>query len=199
MQYKTKSSLQAASITFLVIILVFCMHWTYGQKKQSLKSWTKIGEAHYAFSLDDKHEGTLKISPNSKDSKAIIKIGQEDFTIRRVGFWKTAVEITDKTNTNIGKLYGEKWYAHTFVLDYKGTKYKLVIRNNPLSELAIMQENKLVLAYGLDAGERIQVKITSSENHQDYLLDCLLWYLFVPIATENMGDDFTFVMRSSSQ
>lgn len=159
------------------------------------KNWIKVREGSYSFWVDNIQRATLEIRFASMDSKAILKIEENEFTIRRVGFWKTAIEITDGKGGIVAKVYAEKWYANSFVLEYNETKYKLVVRNNPLSEWAITDESKDVLAYGLNTsseGGKVNVRITG--NNHDYILDALLWYLFVPIATENMGDDLTFLL-----
>ena len=65
------------------------------------------------------------------------------------------------------------------------------IRNNPLAEYVVFDEDEEVLAYGLDtnSGKAI-VRINS--NTSDFLLDYLLWYVFLPFAQENIGDNFEF-------
>lgn len=162
-----------------------------------IKNWVKIGTSKYKFLVDHKEIGTLDISLSSTDSKAIAKINNNEFIIRRTGFWKTVVEITDQNNILIAKVFPEKWYANSLTLDFNSSKYKLLIRNNPLAEYAILNQNKVILAYGLNTGNdngMVNLKITNSEGNNHYILDMLLWYLFVPIAAENMGDNFTFTM-----
>lgn len=65
-----------------------------------------------------------------------------------------------------------------------------------MAEWAILDENgKELIAYGLNAHEgKITVKITSVADDLEPLFDFILWYLFVPIASENMGDNFLFMM-----
>jgi hypothetical protein len=160
------------------------------------KIWSKIRETKYTFFIENKEIGTLEFIPNSSDIKAIAKIGDNEFTINRTGFWKNTIEITEQTKGIVAKAYAEKWYANSMALEFKNKKYKLLIRNNPLAEWAIIDGNNDLLAYGLntrDEDKTVSIKIAGSEINQDYLLDFLLWYLFVPIATENMGDNLTFV------
>lgn len=158
------------------------------------KKWVKNEEGNYSFSIDNKQIGTLHFH-NSMDSKATAKIQSDEFIIRRTGFWKTGIQIEYKSDVVIAKAYPERWYANTLTLDFKDNKYKLAIRNNPLAEWAIIEENKDLLAYGLNTDKNdgmVNVKITSRNENVDYILDFLLWYLFAPIATENMGDNLTF-------
>ena len=166
------------------------------------KKWTKSELTKYFFSIDNIEIGTLEIFSNTLDGKAIAKIGDNEFIIKRTGFWKSAIEITDQSDAIIAKVYAEKWYAHTLNLDFKTTKYKVSIRNNPLAEWAIIEGNKDLLVYGLNienSNGMVNVKIGSAEDNNDYILDYLLWYLFVPMAEEEMGDNFTFTMFNNAQ
>jgi hypothetical protein len=162
------------------------------------KNWKKIGISKYSFLIDDNEIGTLDITLNSSDSKATARIHNEEFIIKRTGFWKTVIEINDSDNKLIAKVFPEKWYASSFTLDFNSSKYRLLIRNNPLAEYAIINENnEEILVYGLNTGNdngMVNLKITNSKGNNHYLLDILLWYLFVPIATENMGENFAFTM-----
>lgn len=95
-------------------------------------------------------------------------------------------------------VYPEKWYAHSSVIDLGDKKYKLVIRNNPLAEYAITENDKDILAYGLDTQNReLNVRISSPGN-PDFLFDFILWYLFLPVADENFGDDYSFLLLTAS-
>jgi hypothetical protein len=162
-----------------------------------IKKWDKIGETTYAFVVDNKEIGTLDIEQNSIYGKAIAKIGSDQFVINRNGFWKSSYKVTDNQNIVIVEAAFEKWYASSLDMEYKGKKYKLVIRNNPLAEWVIVDGEKDVLAYGLnpknDNGAS-NIKITGSANSEDYILHFLMWYLFVPFASENTVDMNTIMM-----
>jgi hypothetical protein len=164
------------------------------------KNWKKIGTSTYTFSINDKEVGVLEIILNSIDSRAIAKTEKGEFTVRRTGFWKTKIEILDKEKKIIANAYAEKWYANSLILEFKSKKYKLQNRNNPLSEWAITDGDKTILAYGLNTcniNGLVNMKITGSENNEEELFDYFLWYLFAPIASENMGDDVTAVLIST--
>lgn len=166
------------------------------------RNWTKVEGTKYSFSIDNKEIGTLEFILNSTDSKAIAKISQDEFVIRRTGFWKNGIEIVSKSGAAIAKAYYEKWYANSMILDYKEASFKLVIRNNPLVEWAIIDKNEDFLSYGLNVGNdngMVNLKITSSETNQDYILDFILWYQLAPFATETMGDDFTLLVLLTAQ
>jgi hypothetical protein len=166
------------------------------------RKWDKIDETHYAFSVDQQGIGTLQFFPDSTGGKALVQMGEQSYQIKRTGFWKNALELTDPEGQCILKVYAEKWYANSYVFYYQQEKYKLKIRNNPLSEWVILKGEKEWIAYGLHAegqGEKILSKITSAPENQTFLFDFLLWYLFVPIAAESMGDQLTFLLLLTAQ
>ncbi|MBI3235089.1 MAG: hypothetical protein HYZ42_13820 [Bacteroidetes bacterium] len=85
------------------------------------------------------------------------------------------------------------------VLEFEGEKYKLLCRNNPLAEWAILKDNQLVLAYGITTeNKKVVVKITGLDKPSNYILDCLLWYLFLPIAMENSDDNLIFLLMATA-
>lgn len=160
------------------------------------KYWKKTEEGEYSFHIDEQKIGNMRISFDSIDSKAIVTINDKEYIIRRTGFWRNKIEVTNSSNEPIARIYGENWYSHSFWLDYDEKKYKLLIRNNPLSELAITYEKQDILAYGLKVDHTlgtVQIGINTSENSQNHLFDFILWYHFLPIAHENMGNDFSFI------
>jgi len=91
----------------------------------------------------------------------------------------------------LAKVYPEKWYSNTSVLEYKGTNYRLQLRNRNLAEYAVMRDGQDILAYGLFLDKRkTEGRISDAGIKSDYFFDALLWYLFAPIAVENMNDSF---------
>lgn len=164
------------------------------------KNWNKLEENRYAFIVDNKKVGEMSLEPKSLQSAAICRIGGDNFTIKRTGFWKSRVEISDKDGMVVAKTYSEKWLANSSILEYDGKKYKLLLRNNPLAEYAIMDGEQTVLAYGLQHDkETVSVRIAGDLANSDVLFDFLLWYLFVPIVVENSGDDFVFQLLLTAQ
>ena len=81
------------------------------------------------------------------------------------------------------------------MLEYGGKDYQLSVRHNPLAEYVIKENENELIAYGLDtAGGNVQVKITDLQHQSDYMFDFLLWFLFAPVAVENMGDNLAFTL-----
>ncbi len=141
----------------------------------------------------------MEIESNSLEGRAVFQMGSDSITIKRTGFWKNSIEIENQ-NQIIAKVYSEKWYANTSILEYKNKKYKLILRNNPLAEYVILENSQELLSYRLYVErDKICVNIAASNTNNHYLLDFLLWYLFVPIVAETMGDNFTFSLLLSAQ
>lgn len=164
--------------------------------KQSI--WQKESPLVYRFLVDGEPVALMKLNPSLADQPASLHIGDEIYTIRRTGFWKNSVELSDARQQLVARVYPDKWYAHNSSMDYRGHSWKLVTRNNPLAEFVIRSGEQDLLAYGLEPldGE-VNIRITRANDAIDPLLDGLLWYLFLPVAAENSGDHLTFTMLMS--
>jgi hypothetical protein len=160
---------------------------------QTLKNWKKTEEA--VFTLWDNHQeiGKMEIALASIERKAIANINNQIIKIKRTGFWKSNLEITGSNGELIAKTYPEKWYSSAYILEYGTKLYKLKVRNNPLAEWVIQENNEDLLCYGLITQDgKAGIKIAGSKN-TPYLFDFILWYLFAQIATEQSGEDLTFL------
>jgi hypothetical protein len=161
------------------------------------KEWVKNTDSQYSLSVEEKKMGDMNFHLNSLSSKAVCTLGEQVLKIKRTGFWKSSIEITDSQNAVLLKTYPEKWYANTSIIEYDNKKYKLIVRNNPLAEYAITENGEEWLAYGLaTTDKKISVKISAHE-HAPLIFDFLLWYLFLPVANENMGDNYSFLLLTS--
>lgn len=156
------------------------------------KKWQKTGEGKYVFMINDTVAGSMNIAVNSGNQVAMVKTGNSEYIIKRTGFWKNRIEVNTPGGKTIAKVYAEKWYGRTMALGYGNERYKIVVRNNPLAEWAIMLNEQVLRAYGLKSEKgKVLVQITDNGN-TDLLFDCLLWYLFSPVAAEHTGGDIGF-------
>ena len=163
------------------------------------KAWSKTSEGLYSFESDGIAAGSMRIEHATMDRKAQCIFGDQEFEFKRVGFWRSTLEIRAKDGTLLGILQPEKWYANTWILDYAGESYHLAVRNNPMAEWVFQKDGKDVLAYSLDSKDgQIHVRMSSSSSTTEPMLDYLLWYFFVPIAMENMGDTLSFLLLLSA-
>ena len=165
----------------------------------NLKNWKKIGEGNYSFSKQENKIGSLTIKSNLFERKATFEIENQVYNVKHIGFWKNNIEIVNAQGQVVLRTHTEKWYSNATVIDFEGKKLILKIRNNPLVEYAILDGETEILSYGLDFNEgKAATRIQTDTNNHSYLLDFYLWYLFVPVAQENMGDDFTFLLLSTA-
>lgn len=161
----------------------------------TLKKWETTGESKYAFFDNGKEIGSIEIARSSLERIAHAQVMNQEITIKKVGTWKNAIEISDKNGLVIAKAHPEKWYTNYLKLEYAGKTYSLKIRNSPTAEYIIFENEVEIISYGLTTNKgKVGVKINTNQNQSDYIFDFLLWYLFVPIAFENMGDVFLFFM-----
>ena len=157
------------------------------------KHWKKYQETAFTFFADNSETGTISFTFDAANKAATFNIRQKNYFIKQKGFWTSNISVTDTNEVEVLKMYAEKWYANNWVIEYRGIKYKLFVRNNPLAEYVITEGNKEILAYGLQPGNgKVQVKITGAGDQVDFIFDFLLWFLFAPIALENIGDNPTF-------
>jgi hypothetical protein len=165
----------------------------------NLKNWKKIGAGIYSLSKQENRIGSLTIKSNVFERKATFEIENQVYHIKHIGFWKNNIEIVDAQGYVVLKTETEKWYSNATIIEFEGKKLKLIIRNNPLVEYAILDGETEILSYGLDVNDgKAVTRIQTDIQNQSYLLDFYLWYLFVPVAQENMGDDFTFLLLSTA-
>jgi len=158
----------------------------------------KKSEGKFSLIVDNTAIGNMEISSKTTISKAICTLGEQKFTIQKTGFWKNNREVLDNSGQIIAKIYNEKWFASSSILDYKNKKYKIVSRNNPLVELVILEQEIELLAYGLKTEKKeIKVQISMNKKTTDLLFDFILWYLFAPIIAENADDNVVFQMLLS--
>lgn len=162
------------------------------------KHWTNIGENTYALLRGDIEVGKFKFF-NTLNSKAVAESKENEFHFKRISFWKNTVEISDKAGLIIAKIFSEKWYASSYILEYNNQHYKVVLRNNPLAEYVIIDNETEILAYGLTTHQgKAIVRINSNADEINILFDFILWYLFRPIAIENTGEDVNFLIVATA-
>ena len=165
----------------------------------NLKNWKKIGEGNYALYKEESKLGNLSIQTSLFERKAALDIDNQTYNLKHTGFWKNNIEISDAHGNVVLKTHTQKWYSNTTIIEFEGKQLQLLIRNNPLAEYAILEGEKEILAYGLDVKDgKAVTRIQTAIQNKSYLLDCYLWYLFVPVAQENMGDDMTFLLLSTA-
>lgn len=154
------------------------------------KQWKRVSENNYQFWVNDAIAAEIIFKPNTLSNEAMVKIGDETYLISRKGFWKSNIEITDMRDTVVMEVLPEKWYSSAWSIKWEGKQYSLKIHNNPLAEYMLEENGQPVLAYGIKTKDGQGVtQITSSKPLNGVLPDCLMWYLFLPIAMSNTLDE----------
>ena len=160
------------------------------------RRWEKINDKIYNLFINDEKIGEMTIDFKTLDT--IFKTSTAEFKTQRSGFWKSNIEVYDKDGKTIAKTSTDKWYSHFSTLKYFEKKFRFEVRNNPMVEFAILDENETVLAYALSLeNKQICINITSSVNNNDPVLDYLIWQSFHHIANENFGRNYIFTTKNS--
>jgi hypothetical protein len=158
------------------------------------KKWLKDEDFLYSLWDNGTQLATMQIAMGSLARKATVVFNQETLVMKRTGFWKTQLEISNQHEETIAKVYSEKWYANRYVLEYGSKKYSIEIRNNPLAEYLIFEDGKELIAYGLITENKLPaVRISATAAQLPLLFDFILWYLFTPIIMEQSGQDVVFL------
>lgn len=161
--------------------------------------WNKSEKGKYTFVVDGKEKGALKLHWKVSVQSAEGVFGAHAFTIRRTGFWKSRIEITDRHGIPVAKVQRTKGSGRGSTLSYHGTHYRLMLRNNPLAEYVIERDGREVLAYGLVAHKgKFALKITGQVDEKDYLLHGLLWFLIWPHVNKSTDEDLVFMLLSGA-
>jgi hypothetical protein len=160
------------------------------------KKWERKDKNLFVFSVNNREIGSLHLQLTTMSQKALAKIEGKEFVIQRTGFWKNKVEILDELGNSIARVYSDKWYSRYYKLDYKFQTYRLLLRNNPLAEWVVLDGTNELMSYRLlnqKEADLTNIELKDQREKPDYLLDYLLWYLFVPIAHEYSGSDSSFI------
>lgn len=162
------------------------------------KQWEKIANGQYRLYIDDIASAEMQLDSCSLDKKAVATVGTQKINIRKSGFWKKTIKLLDEQGKVLAKAYHRKWYSTGYVLEVGNKAYKVIIRNNPLAEWVIFDKKEALLAYSLkQEGGSLKTNISTADDAQNPLFDILLWYLFLPIATENVDDTLLLLLLVS--
>jgi hypothetical protein len=147
------------------------------------KTWKKTGAASYELFIDGVSRGGLEFNLASANPKARINCNNDLYTLRRMGLFGSNCIIENSTGAPVLELKANRWYGSSYTLLFENERYRLLVRNNPLSEWVILKEETPVLSYAL--GKPVE---TAGKNCP-LLFDFLIWYFFAPIAAENNDPD----------
>lgn len=156
------------------------------------RNWVSLPDSAFVLTLDEQSVGTLYInSLNNGQTTCILPEGT--FFLSGRGFWNHHLEVTDQEGRVVLDASATNWFSNQMKFTYDNRFYILQVRNNPLAEWVILEGPVALLTYGLGSdGQRPEVYIKVSDQEVPYLFDFLLWYLFWPVAQEQMAGEMVF-------
>lgn len=161
--------------------------------------WIRTTEhplVRYVLVDDTREVAELTVDYRSAPLRAACAAPAGPFLIDREGAWKNRVIVRSPYGGRLAALQPERWYSHTWTIadDNGGGAVRMRWRNNPLAELAFFagdDSETPLLTYGLKAtGHTPRVEIGQGAALHGHalreVLICLGWYLFLPVAQENV-------------
>jgi hypothetical protein len=144
----------------------------------------------YHLHKDDKKILTLVFNPFSNSARVECEKQKRVFLIRKEGFLGNKIVLRNEYGIKIGELGHEN--KENFI-DVNDERFFYTIQNNPLAELVLYKESKdrPFVTCGLSTKEgNPAVQFTKNKNLSDTthpgLLMALCWYMFLPVAKENV-------------
>ena len=131
---------------------------------------------------------------NKSYYEATCIVGDFLYTIERNGFWKTRIQLKEENGRVAGTVIQERIHSRKWRINILNRTYYIHYHNNPLFELVIYDENySYLITYKLcvdddNYGADVEVHNVTVTNQEKNLLLMLGWYLFMPIAQENVID-----------
>lgn len=158
--------------------------------------WISINnhrEAVQEFHLmDDNHcKVILKFNPQQKSARINCVNQQRLFFIKNAGVLTGRYIFTNEYGVEIGSLSHDKRNINGGTVSIESKKYHYEITNNPLAELSIYDNdsNRSLVTCSLTvADNKGGISFAKNAEHADHnsLLLALCWYLFLPVAKENV-------------
>ena len=150
---------------------------------------TASNEVYDLWQKDDKLL-TLTLHPFSNSARVECKDEKRVFLIRQEGFRRNKTVLRNEYGIKLGELGVED--KGNFI-DVNNERFYYTIHNNPLAELVIYKESigKPIVICGLNVNNgnpSVHIGKGKSLNSQTSLLMALCWYMFLPVAKENVAE-----------
>ena len=152
-------------------------------------SATDNNEIYHLWNKDRKLL-TLTFHPFSNSARVECAEEKRVFLIRREGFFRNKTVLRNEYGIKIGEL-GQENEAN--FIDVNGERFYYHVHNNPLAELVLYKESKErpVIVCGLNVNNgktAVHVEKKKETVSQPGLLMALCWYMFMPVAKENVPE-----------
>lgn len=134
----------------------------------------------YQLMDNDQCKVILKFNPQQKSARISCVNQQRLFFIKNAGVQTGRYIFTNEYGVEIGSLTHDKRNSNGGTVSIESKKYHYEITNNPLPKLSIFDNdsNRSLVTCGLTAA-------ADYTDHNSLLL-ALCWYLFLPVAKENV-------------
>ena len=150
---------------------------------------TSNNEVYHLYK-DDKKILSLTFNPFSNSARVECEKQKRVFLIRKEGFLRNKIVLRNEYGIKIGELGQEN--KENFI-DVNDERFFYTIQNNPLAELVLYKESKqrpfvtcsLSTKEGDPAVKFTKDKTLSDTTHPGLLM-ALCWYMFLPVAKENI-------------
>ena len=150
---------------------------------------TSNNEVYHLYK-DDKKILTLTLNPFSNSARVECEKQKRVFLIRKEGFRRNKTVLRNEYGIKIGELGQDN---NENFIDVNDERFFYTIQNNPLAELVLYKEtkDKPFVSCGLSTKKgNADVKFTKdkilSDTAHPGLLMALCWYMFLPVAKENV-------------
>lgn len=135
---------------------------------------------------------TLELNLFSQTAKIECYSSRRIFKIDKEGFLRHKTILKNEYGVKIGELSLENWFSHEGIILLNTQRYKYTIRKNALAELIVYNESAQtpLISCGLQLNKgnaSIDFKHHSNTEKQSIFLMALAWFLFLPIAKENIA------------
>ena len=148
------------------------------------------GNEIYHLYKDDKKLLTLTLNPFSNSARVECEKEKRVFLIRKEGFRRNKVVLRSEYGVKIGEL-GQENKENFIVVNEE--RFYYTTKNNPLAEMVLYKESKekpfvtcsLTVNEGTTDVLFSKDKGLSATSHPGLLM-ALCWYMFLPVAKENV-------------
>ncbi len=151
---------------------------------------TASGNEVYHLFKQDKKLLTLSYNPFSNSARVECDKEKRVFQIGTEGIRRPKTVLLNEYGVKIGELGHDE---EDYYIDVNNERFYYVFRNNPLAELILYKEskNKPLVVCSLKASEgNTSVEFRKDKNlpasSHPGLLMALCWYMFLPVAKENI-------------
>ncbi len=159
------------------------LQWTIAESTNGL--------AVYELWNEDRKLVTLSLNLFSLTAKVECADSRRIFKIEKEGFLQTKTIIKNEYGIKIGQLNLAPWFSNEGFIDLNEERFYYTSQNNPLAELIIYKSSKKkpLVVCGLKSNEHktaIHFEKNKEIEKNSCLLMALCWFLFMPVAKENV-------------